>query len=66
MKISMGKSSCGTGIGAILLVAVLCSLVYAESPALEQLKTRIASLQQVLRDPNLTGAEHLNQRRRLA
>jgi phospholipid transport system substrate-binding protein len=53
-------------LGAILLVAVLCSPVYADSPALEQLKTHIASLQQVLRDPKLAGAQHLYQRRKLA
>lgn len=54
------------GLVAILLVTALCSLVYADSPALEQLKTHIASLQQVLRDPKLAGAEHLYQRRKLA
>jgi len=66
MKIFMGKDSCGTSLGAILLVAVLCSPVYADSPALEQLKTYLAALQEILRDPKLAGAENLSQRRELA
>ena len=53
-------------LGAILLVAVVCSPVYADSPALEQLKTHIASLQLMLRDPKLADPEHLVQRRKLA
>jgi phospholipid transport system substrate-binding protein len=38
----------------------------SDSPALEELKTRLATLQQVLSDPNLADAEHLFQRRKLA
>ena len=37
----------------------------AESPALEYLKTSLASVQQVLTDPKLAGDEHLIQRRKL-
>ena len=52
---------------AVLLVAVVPSRpLYADSPALEHLKTSIASLQQVLRDPKLAGPQHLYQRRKLA
>lgn len=38
----------------------------ADSSALEQLKTHISSLQQVLSDPKLAGAQHSPQRRKLA
>ena len=52
---------------AVLLVAGVPSRpLYADSPALEHLKARLASLQQVLRDPKLAGAQHLYQRRKLA
>jgi phospholipid transport system substrate-binding protein len=37
----------------------------ADSPALEYLKTSLASVQQVLTDPKLAGDEHLFQRRKL-
>lgn len=40
--------------------------LYADSPAMEQLKTHIASLQQVLSDPNLAGPQHALKRRKLA
>ena len=49
-----------------LVVTVLSRPLYADSPALEQLKTSIASLQQILNDPKLAGDEHLFQRRKLA
>jgi phospholipid transport system substrate-binding protein len=48
------------------LSAVFSSPLYADSPALEELKTHIASLQQVLADPKLAGDAHLHQRRKLA
>lgn len=38
---------------------------YADSPALEHLKTNLASVQQVLSDPKLAGEKHLYQRRKL-
>jgi phospholipid transport system substrate-binding protein len=50
----------------LFLAAVPSRPLYADSPALEHLKTSIARLQQVLRDPKLAGAEHLYQRRKLA
>jgi phospholipid transport system substrate-binding protein len=50
-----------------LLVVLGCSLPLEQpdSPALERLKTHIASLQQVLGDPALAGNERLFSRRRL-
>jgi len=39
--------------------------VCADSPAIEHLKTSLASVQQVLTDPKLAGDEHLFQRRKL-
>ena len=52
---------------AVLSIAtVLSNPAYSDSPALEYLKRSIASLQQVLRDPNLAGDGHLIERRKLA
>ena len=49
----------------LLIATVLSRPLHADSPALEHLKTSIASLQQVLCDPKLAGDEHLFQRRKL-
>jgi hypothetical protein len=54
------------GLAAIWLATVFSSPLYADSAALGELKTHIASLQQVLADPNLAGDAHLFQRRKLA
>jgi phospholipid transport system substrate-binding protein len=48
-----------------LLVAVFPNSLYADSPAVEHLKTGLASVQQVLRDPKLAGQHHTIQRRKL-
>ena len=48
------------------LVSLFGSLLYADSSPLEQFKNQLASLQQVLNDPKLAGADHLVQRRNLA
>ena len=50
---------------ALLCMTVASQHLLADSPALELLKTHITSLQQVLCDPNLAGAEHLRERRTL-
>jgi phospholipid transport system substrate-binding protein len=51
---------------SIFLLAMAFSRpLYADSPALEHLKTSLASLQQVLTDPKLVGDEHSVQRRKL-
>ncbi|HYA28343.1 MAG TPA: ABC transporter substrate-binding protein [Acidobacteriota bacterium] len=51
---------------AVLLTVTLYSRsLYADSAALEQLRTSLASAQQVLLDPKLTGAKHIYQRRKL-
>ena len=52
-------------LSALLFAAVPSRPLYADSAALEHLKTSIASLQQVLSDPKLAGDEHLFQRRKL-
>ncbi|HTN70525.1 MAG TPA: ABC transporter substrate-binding protein [Methylomirabilota bacterium] len=49
----------------VLLLAVSFQPLYADSPALEYLKTSLASVQQVLGDPKLAGDAHLFQRRKL-
>ena len=48
-----------------LLAAVFPSLSRADSPTLDQLRTSLASVQQVLTDPQLAGAKQLQQRRKL-
>ena len=49
----------------LLVVTVFSQPLYAESAALEHLKTSLASVQQVLRDPKLAGEKHFSQRRKL-
>jgi phospholipid transport system substrate-binding protein len=49
----------------LILVTGSFHLAYAASPALEHLKTSLASAQQVLADPKLAGDKHLYQRRKL-
>ena len=51
---------------SLLLITVRLQPLNADSPALEQLKTHISSLQQVLSNPNLAGVQHSAQRRKLA
>jgi phospholipid transport system substrate-binding protein len=48
------------------LAILITHSAYAESQALKDLKTHIASVQQVLTDPKLADREHRNERRRLA
>ena len=48
-----------------LLAMAFARPLSADSPALEYLKTNLASVQQVLIDPKLAGGEHLFQRRKL-
>lgn len=48
-----------------LLAMAFSRPLCADSPALEYLKTNLASVQQVLTDPKLAGDEHLFQRRKL-
>ena len=52
-------------LGVPLLVTVFSHNLYAESLALEHLKTSLASVQQVLADPKLAGEKHFFQRRKL-
>jgi phospholipid transport system substrate-binding protein len=47
------------------IATVFSRSLYADSPGLEQLKTTIASLQQVMRDSTLAGVAHFPQRRKL-
>lgn len=53
------------GLAGVFLIAAFSMTIGADSPAMEHLKTHIASLQQVLLDPKLAGKENLPQRRRL-
>src|SRR5262245_13936413 len=55
----------GLSLSVFLLAMILSQPLYADSPALEYLKTNLASMQQVLTDPKLAGDEHLLQRRKL-
>lgn len=52
-------------LAALLIVTVFSRPCYADSPALEHVKINLASVQQVLVDPNLAGAKHRDQRRKL-
>jgi phospholipid transport system substrate-binding protein len=65
MKICLDKDGRRTVFVAISLMAAACALGYADSPALEQLRTTVASLQTVLLDSKLAGDERLRQRRKL-
>jgi phospholipid transport system substrate-binding protein len=55
----------GLFLSVFLLAMGFSRPVCADSPALEYLKTSLASVQQVLTDPKLAGDEHLFQRRKL-
>jgi len=62
----MEKRLCRVFLLAVFGIAtVLSRSLYADSPGLEQLKTTIASLQQVMRDSTLAGVAHFPQRRKL-
>ena len=52
-------------LSVFLLAMAFSRPLYADSLALEYLKTSLASVQQVLTDPKLAGDEHLFQRRKL-
>jgi phospholipid transport system substrate-binding protein len=52
-------------LSLFLLAMAFSRPLYADSPALEYLKTSLASLQQVLTDPKLAGDQHSFQRRKL-
>jgi phospholipid transport system substrate-binding protein len=52
-------------LSVFLLEMAFSQPLYADSPALEYLKTNLTSVQQVLTDPKLAGDEHLFQRRKL-
>jgi phospholipid transport system substrate-binding protein len=52
-------------LSVFLLAMTFSQTVCADSPALEYLKTNLASVQQVLTDPKLAGDEQLFQRRKL-
>jgi phospholipid transport system substrate-binding protein len=52
-------------LSVFLLAMGFSRPVCADSPALEYLKTNLASVQQVLTDPKLAGDDHLFQRRKL-
>jgi hypothetical protein len=62
----MERRIIGLWLVVLLVATILSRPLYGDSPALEHLKTSIASLQQVLSDPKLAGDEHLFQRRKLA
>lgn len=55
----------GLSLSVFLFAMGFSRPLCAESPALEYLKTSLASVQQVLTDPKLAGDEHLIQRRKL-
>jgi phospholipid transport system substrate-binding protein len=52
-------------LSVFLLATAFSRPLYADSPALEYLKTSLGSVQQVLTDPKLAGDEHWPQRRKL-
>ncbi|MGH7811275.1 MAG: MlaC/ttg2D family ABC transporter substrate-binding protein, partial [Candidatus Binatia bacterium] len=47
----------------LCVVTIFAQPLYADSTALEHLKTSLTSVQQVLNDPKLTGEKHFHQRR---
>ncbi len=53
------------GCTALFSATVFSPALYAQSPALEHLKTSLASVQQGLNDPQLAGDQHRWQRRKL-
>ena len=63
MKIKLAERLC---LAVLLLAIVFAQSLYADSPALRDLKVHIAALQQVLRDPKLSDHKYLLQRRKLA
>jgi phospholipid transport system substrate-binding protein len=63
MKRKLTQRLCLT---VLLLATLFTQSLYADSPALEDLKIRIAALQQILGDPKLADHKHLLQRRKLA
>ena len=63
MKIKLAERLC---LAVLLLATVFAQSLYADSPALRDLKVHIAALQQVLRDPKLSDHKYLLQRRKLA
>lgn len=52
-------------LALLILVTGASHFAYAGSPAMDQLKTSLASAQQVLADPKLAGDKQLYQRRKL-
>ena len=52
-------------LAVLVLLAQVTPPVYADSEPLEHLKINLASVQQVLTDPNLAGNQHFHQRRKL-
>jgi len=60
------KSAQRLCLTVLVLATLFAQSLYADSPALKDLKVHIAALQQVLDDPNLAGHKYLLQRRKLA
>ena len=56
----------GLSLAVVLFALGSARPLFADSPALEYLKTNLASVQQILTDPKLAGDQHLFQRRKLA
>jgi len=54
------------GLPVLLLTTVFTQFLYADSPALMELKIHIAALQQILVDAKLADPKYLLQRRKLA
>jgi len=52
-------------LAALLVVTAFSRPADADSAPLEHLKINLASVQQVLTDPNLAGTQHFHQRRKL-
>jgi phospholipid transport system substrate-binding protein len=63
MKRKLTQRLCLT---VLLLATLFTQSLYADSPALEDLKIRIAALQEILGDPKLADHKHLPERRKLA
>jgi phospholipid transport system substrate-binding protein len=62
MNRKLAQSLC---VAVLLLATLFAKSLYADSPALKDLKIRIATLQQILSDPKLADHKYLLQRRKL-
>jgi hypothetical protein len=64
-EITMKKFTDRLSLTVLLLTTIFIQSLYADSPALTELKIHIAALQKVLGDPTLADHKYFVQRRKL-